>query len=207
MDEAPDFAQTRVLLDAKFDRLRVRDRTLLQSIVAFDVFVGPQLLAVFLGLSPAAISTSLSKLKRTGLIRATPEGEVVISYRVLRDILPESWRHPGPLEALRMAALLLDNRDWYAIARRAELCVLAGHLEEAVGEFERAGIEAQHRGQLKEAARMFAVAVRTAKAAINDQNYVRDESSDEDWLERAAARARSRAKTVRLKIQRASSAF
>ncbi len=206
MAEAPDFAQTRVLLDAKFDRLRVRDRTLLQSIVAFDVFVGPQLLAVFLGLSPAAISTSLSKLKRTGLIRATPEGEVGISYRVLRDILPQSWRHPGPLEAVRMAALLIDNGDWYAIARRAELCVLAGHLEEAVGEFERAGIEAQHGGHLKDAARIFAVAVKTAKAAINDENYVRDQSSDEDWLERAAARCRSRAKTVRLKIQRASSA-
>ena len=207
MAEAPDFAQTRVLLDAKFDRLRVRDRTLLQSIVAFDVFVGPQLLAVFLGLSPAAISTSLSKLKRTGLIRATPEGEVGISYRVLRDILPQSWRHPGPLEAVRMAALLIDNGDWYAIARRAELCVLAGHLEEAVGEFERAGIEAQHGGRLKEAARIFALAVKTAKAAMNDANYVRDESSDEDWLERTAARCRGRAKTVRLKIQRAASAI
>jgi DNA-binding transcriptional ArsR family regulator len=203
--EAPDFAQTRALLDAKFDRLRVRDRTLLQSIVAFDVFVGPQLLAVFLGLSPAAVSASLSKLKRTGLIRSTPQGEVGISYRVLRDILPESWRHPGPLEAVRMAALLIDNADWYAIARRAELCVLAGHLEEAVGEFERAGIEAQHQGRLKESARCFAIAVRTAKAAINDPAYVRDESSDEDWLERAAARCRGRAKSVRLKIQRASS--
>jgi hypothetical protein len=207
MAEAPDFAQTRALLDAKFDRLRVRDRTLLQSIVAFDVFVGPQILAVFLGLSPAAITTSLSKLKRTGLIRATPEGEVGISYRVLRDILPESWRHPGPLEAVRMASLLIDNNDWYAIARRAELCVLAGHLEEAVREFERAGIEAQHGGALKEAARIFAIAVKTAKAAINDATYVRDQSSDEDYLERAAARCRGRAKTVRLKIQRAASAI
>jgi DNA-binding transcriptional ArsR family regulator len=205
--EAPDFAQTRALLDAKFDRLLVRDRTLLQSIVAFDVFVGPQLLAVFLGLSPAAVGTSLSKLKRTGLIRATPAGEVGISYRVLRDILPESWRHPGPLEALRMAALLIGNDDWYAIARRAELCVLAGHLEEAVREFERAGIEAQHQGQLKEAARIFAVALKTAKAAINDADYVRDQSSDEDWLERATARCRGRAKAVRLKIQRAASAL
>ena len=202
MAEAPDFAQTRALLDAKFDRLLVRDRTLLQSIVAFDVFVGPQLLAVFLGLSPAAVSTSLSKLKRTGLIRATPEGEVGISSRVLRDILPASWRHPGPIEALRMAALLIDNGDWYAIARRAELCVLAGHLEEAVGEFERAGIEAQHQGQLKESARVFALAVKPAKAAINDPTYVRDRSSDEDYLARTAVRCRSRAKTVRLKIQR-----
>jgi DNA-binding transcriptional ArsR family regulator len=205
--EAPDFAQTRALLDAKFDRLLNRDRTLLQSIVAFDVFVGPQLLAVFLGLSPAAVSKSLSKLKRTGLIRATPEGEVGISYRVLRDILPESWRHPGPLEALRMAALLIDNADWYAIARRAELCVLASHLEEAVGEFERAGIEAQHQGYLKDAARFYALAVKTAKAAINDATYVRDQSSDEDYLERTAARCRSRAKAVRLKIQRDSSAI
>jgi DNA-binding transcriptional ArsR family regulator len=202
MAEAPDFAITRALLDAKFDRLRSRDRTLLQSIVAFDVFVGPQMLAVFLGLSPAAVSTSLSKLKRTGLIRATPQGEVGISYRVLRDILPESWRHPGPLEAVRMAALLIDNGDWYAIARRAELCVLAGHLEEAVGEFERAGIEAQHQGYLKDAARAFALAIKTAKAAINDPNYVRDRSSDEDYLERTAARCRGRAKAVRLKIQR-----
>jgi DNA-binding transcriptional ArsR family regulator len=207
MTEAPDFAQTRALLDAKFDRLRVRDRTLLQSIVAFDVFVGPQLLAVFLGLSPAAVSNSLSKLKRTGLIRATPAGEVGISYRVLRDILPESWRHPGPLEALRMAALLIDNGDWYAIARRAELCVLAGHLDEAVNEFERAGIEAHHQGHLKDAARNFAIAVKTAKAAINDPEYVRDLSNDEDWLERAAGRCRSRAKAIRLKIQRASSAL
>jgi hypothetical protein len=205
MAEAPDFAQTRALLDAKFDRLLVRDRTLLQSIVAFDVFVGPQLLAVFLGLSPAAVSTSLSKLKRTGLIRATPEGEVGISYRVLRDILPASWRHPGPLEALRMAALLIDNGDWYAIARRAELCVLAGHLEEAVGEFERAGIEAQQAGALKEAARIFSLAAKTAKAAINNPAYVRDRSSDEDYLERTAARCRSRAKAVRLKIQRETS--
>lgn len=207
MAEAPDFAQTRALLDAKFDRLLVRDRTLLQSIVAFDVFVGPQMLAVFLGLSPAAVSTSLSKLKRTGLIRATPAGEVGISYRVLRDILPASWRHPGPLEALRMAALLIDNGDWYAIARRAELCVLAGRLEEAVGEFERAGIEAQHRGDLKEASRVFSLAIKTAKAAINDPKYMRDRSSDEDYLERTAARCRSRAKTVRLKIQRETSAL
>jgi hypothetical protein len=75
------------------------------------------------------------------LIRATTEGEVGITYRVLRDILPKSWRHPGPLEALRMAALPIDNGDWYAIARRAELYVLGGHPDEAVAEFERAGIE------------------------------------------------------------------
>ena len=80
--------------------------------------------------------------------------------------------------------------------------MLAGHIEEAVGEFERAGIEAQHRGFLKDALRVFALAVKTAKAAINDPTYVRDRSSDEDYLERTAARCRRRAKTVRLKIQR-----
>ena len=205
MPPGPDLALTRALLDAKYDRLRVRDRTLLQSIVAFDVFVGPQLLALLLGLSPAAVNSSLSKLKRAGLIRATPEGEVGITYRVLRDVLPESWRHPGPLDALRMAVLLLDNGDWYAIARRAELYVLAGHLQEAVGEFERAGIEAQHSGALRDASRLFALAGKTAKAAINDPDYVRDQSSDEDWFERTAARCRARAKAVRLRIQRAAS--
>jgi DNA-binding transcriptional ArsR family regulator len=186
----PDLALTRALLDEKFDRLRVRERTLLQSIVALDVFVGPQLLALLLGLSPAAVNTSLSKLKRAGLIRATPEGEVGITYRVLRDILPTSWRHPGSLEALRMAALLIEAGDWYAIARRAELYVLGGRLEDAVGEFERAGIEAQHRGSLKDASRLFALAAKTAKAAINDPDYVRDQSSDEDWLARTTARSK-----------------
>ena len=205
-DGGPDLALTRELLNEKFDRLLVRDRTLLQSIVAFDVFVGPQLLALLLGLSPAAVNSSLSKLKRAGLIRATPAGEVGITYRVLRDILPQSWRHPGPLEALRMASLLTDTVDWYATARRAELYVLAGHLEEAVGEFERAAIEAQHGGDLKEAARVFALAAKTAKAAINDPNYVRDRSSDEDWLERTGARCRARSKAVRLRMQRAASA-
>jgi hypothetical protein len=200
--ESPDLALTRALLDEKFDRLRVRDRTLLQSIVAFDCFVGPQLLALFLGLAPAAVNTSLSKLKRAGLVRATAEGEVGITYRVLRDILPASWRHPGPLEALRMAGLLIDNSDWYAIARRAELYVLAGHLTTAVAEFERSGIEAQHRGYLKEAAHVFALAIKTAKAALNEPAYVRDQSSDEDVLERTAARCRARAKAVRLKLQR-----
>lgn len=205
-DGGPDLALTRELLNEKFERLLARDRTLLQSIVAFDVFVGPQLLALLLGLSPAAVNSSLSKLKRAGLIRATPEGEVGITYRVLRDILPQSWRHPGSLEALRMASLLIDTVDWYAIARRAELYVLAGHLEEAVGEFERAAIEAQHLGDLKEAARIFALAAKTAKAAINDPGYVRDRSSDEDWLERAAARCRARSKALRLRIQRSASA-
>jgi hypothetical protein len=201
-DGAPDLAITRALLDEKFDRLHLRDRTLLQSIVAFDVFVGPQLLALLLGISPAAVNTSLSKLKRAGLVRATPEGEVGITYRVLRDILPKSWCHPGPLEALRMAALLIDNGDWYAIARRAELYVLAGHLEDAVAEFERAGIEAQHKGHLKDASRVFALAIKTAKAALNDPGYVPDKSSDEDSLERTSARCRARAKAVRLRIQR-----
>jgi len=203
---SPDLALTRELLVAKFDRLRVRDRTLLQSIVAFDVFVGPQLLAMLLGLSPAAVNTSLSKLKRAGLIRSMPEGEVGITYRVLRDILPASWRHPGPLEALRMALLLIDNGAWEAIARRAELYVLAGHLEQAVGDFERAANEAQQRDQLREAVRLFAQAARTAKAAINDPEYVRDQSSDEDWLERTVERCRARTKALRLRIQRAASA-
>jgi len=205
MATGPDLTLTRALLDEKFGRLRVRDRTLLQSIVALDVFVGPQLLALLLGLSPAAVNNSLSKLKRTGLIRATPDGDVGITYQVLRDILPASWRHPGPLEALRMAALLIDHSDCYAIARRAELYVLAGHLVEAVGEFERAGIEAQHRGYLKDAARLFARAAKTAKAAFNDPAYVRDRSSDEDGVERSAARCRARAKVIRLRMQRASS--
>jgi DNA-binding transcriptional ArsR family regulator len=198
----PDLTLTRALLEQTFDRLRVRDRTLLQSIVAFDVFVGPQLLAMLLGISPAAVNISLSKLKRAGLVRSTPDGEVGITYRVLRDILPASWRHPGPLDALRMAMLLIDNTNWYAIARRAELCVLAGHLEEAAGEFERAGIEAEHQNDLREAARLFASAVKTAKAAINDPRHVRDQSLDEDRLERAEARCRARTKSLRLRIQR-----
>jgi len=205
MANGPDLALTRALLVEKCDRLRVRDRTLLQSIVAFDVFVGPQLLAMLLGLPPATVHTSLSKLKRAGLIRSTPEGEVGITYRVLRDILPASWSLPGPLEALRMALLLIDNGAWQAIARRAELYVLAGHLEEAVVDFERAGVEAQHHADLKDAARLFALAARTAKAAINDPEYVRDQSQDEDWLERAADRCRARTKAIRLRIQRAAS--
>lgn len=200
-----DLALTRALLDEKYDRLRIRERTLLQSIVALDVFVGPQLLAMLLGLSPAAVNTSLSKLNRAGLIRTTPEGEVGITYRVLRDILPTSWRHPGPLEALRMAALLIDNGDWYAIARRAELYVLGGRLADAVSEFERAGIEAQHRGALRDASRLFASAARTAKAAVNDPDYVCDQSFDEDWLAHTAARCRARAKAVRLRLQRIAS--
>jgi DNA-binding transcriptional ArsR family regulator len=200
-----DLALTRALLDEKFDRLRLRERTLLQSIVALDVFVGPQLLALLLGLSPAAVNTSLSKLKRAGLIRTTPDGEVGITYRVLRDILPVSWRHPGPLEALRMAALLIDNGDWYAIARRAELYVLGGQLDAAVGEFERAGIEAQQRAALRDASRLFSLAAKTAKAAMNDPDHVLDLSSDEDVLARTAARCRARAKAVRLRIQRAAS--
>lgn len=203
----PDLVLTRELLDEKFDRLLARDRTLLQSIVALDVFVGPQVLALLLGLSPAAVNASLSKLKRAGLIRATPEGEVGITYRVLRDIFPQSWRHPGPLEALRMASLLIDNAGWSAIARRAELYVLAGHLEAAAGEFERAAIEAQHRGELKDAARIFTLAAQTAKAAINDPAYVRDQSSDEDFLERTAVRCRARSKALRLQIQRTASAL
>lgn len=207
MVPGPDLALSRALVTEKCERLRVRDRTLLQSIVAYDVFVGPQLLAVLLGLPTAAVQTSLSKLKRAGLVRATADGEVGITYRVLRDILPASWRHPSPLEALRMAVLLVDNTEWRAIARRGELYVLAGHLAEAVGELERAGIEAQHRGDLKDAARLFASAARTAKAAVNDVEYVRDLSSDEDALERAAARCRARAKAVRLRMQRAVSAF
>jgi hypothetical protein len=207
MAPGPDLALSRALLVEKCDRLRVRDRTLLQSIVAFDIFVGPQLLAVLLGLPTASVHTSLSKLRRAGLIRTTPEGEVGMTYRVLRDILPASWRQPNPLEALRMALLLIDNTDWRAIARRAELYVLATHLAEAVGDFERAGVEAQHRGDLKDAARLFALAVRTAKAAINDPDYVRDLSSDEDSLEHAAQRCRARTKAVRLRIQRAGSAL
>jgi DNA-binding transcriptional ArsR family regulator len=199
---APDLTLTRALLEETFERLRVRDRTLLQSIVAFDVFVGPQLLAMLLGISPAAVNTSLSKLKRAGLVRATPDGEVGITYRVMRDILPASWRHPGPLDALRMAMLLIDNHNWYAIARRAELCVLAGHLEEAAGEFERAGVQAEHQNGLRDAARLFALAVKTAKAAINDPAYVRDQSLDEDRLERTAARCRARTKAIRSRIQR-----
>jgi DNA-binding transcriptional ArsR family regulator len=202
-----DLALTRALLDEKFDRLRGRERTLLQTIVALDVFVGPQLFALLLGLSPAAVNTSLSKLKRAGLIRATPEGEVGITYRVLRDILPPSWKQPGPLDALRMAALLIDNGDWYAIARRAELYVLGGALADAVGEFERAGIEAQHRNALRDAARLFSLAAKTAKAAINDAAYVRDQSFDEDGLARAAARCSARAKGARLRLQRAPSAL
>jgi DNA-binding transcriptional ArsR family regulator len=162
---------------------------------------------MLLGISPSAVNSSLSKLKRAGLVRSTPEGEVGITYRVLRDVLPESWRHPGPLEALRMAVLLIDNGDWYAIARRAELYVLAGHLKEAVGEFERAGVEAQHRSALRDASRLFALAAKTAKAGINDPDYVRDESSDEDSLERAATRCRARAKAIRLRIQRTASAL
>ena len=200
MDDAYDLAITRDLLNEKVDRLRRLDRTLFQSLVAFDVFVGPQLLAVFLGLSPDAIGSSLSKLKRAGLVRATPEGEVGITYRVLRDILPGEWRQPGPVDALRMASLLLDSRDWYAIGRRAELCVLAGQLVEAVDEFERAGVEAQHREHYKEAARYYSLAATTAKAALNDPAYVRDGSADDDSLERTASRCRSRAKTVRLKL-------
>jgi hypothetical protein len=105
-----------------------------------------------------------------------------------------------------MAAVLIDNGDWYAIARRAELYVLGGHLEEAAGEFERAGIEAQHQGDLREAVRVFALAAKTAKAAINDPAHVADRSSDEDSLERTAARCRARAKAVRLRMQRAASA-
>ena len=205
MPTGQDLSLTRALLDEKFGRLRARDRTLLQTIVAFDVFVGPQLLALVLGLPPAAVNTSLSKLKRAGLIRATEEGEFGITYRVLRDILPSTWRHPGPLEALRMATLLVDKGDWSAIARRAELYVLAGDLEAAVGEFERAGIEAQQCSALKDASRLFALAANTAKAALNDPHYVRDNSTDEDWLERTAARCRARAKAVRLRIQRAAS--
>lgn len=201
----PDLTLTRALLERTFDRLRVRDRTMLQSIVAFDVFVGPQLLALLLGISPDAVNTSLSKLKRTGLVRTTPEGEVGITYRVLRDILPASWRHPGPLEALQMAMLLNDNTNWYAIARRAELCILAGHLEEAAAEFERAAIEAEHQNDLCDAARLFNSAAKTAKAAVNDSGYVRDQSLDEDLLERAAARCRTRSKALRLRIQRKTS--
>jgi DNA-binding transcriptional ArsR family regulator len=201
-----DLALTRALLDEKCDRLHLRERTMLQSIVALDVFVGPQLLALLLGLSPAAVNTSLSKLKRAGLIRSTPEGEVGITYRVLRDILPVSWRHPGPLEAVRMASLLIDNGDWYAIARRAELYVLGGQLQDAVGDFERAGVEAQHSGSLKDASRLFARAAKTAKAAANHPDYVRDESFDEDWLVRTGARCRARAKAVRLRLQRTANA-
>ena len=207
MTPGPDLVLTRALLDEKFGRLRSRDRTLLQSLVALDVFVGPQLLAMLLRISPSAVNSSLSKLKRAGLVRSTPEGEVGITYRVLRDVLPESWRHPGPLEALRMAVLLIDNGDWYAIARRAELYVLAGHLGEAVGEFERAGVGAQQRDALRDASRLFALAAKTAKAAINDPDYVRDESSDEDSLVRAATRCRARAKAIRLRIQRNASAL
>lgn len=201
----PDLSLTRALVEQTFDRLRVRDRTMLQSIVAFDVFVGPQLLALLLGISPAAVNISLSKLKRAGLVRSTPDGEVGITYRVLRDILPASWRHPGPLDALRMAMLLIDNTNWYAIARRAELCVLAGHLEEAAAEFERAGIEAEHQNDLRAAARLFGSAATTAKAAINDPGYVSDRSLDEDGLERAAKRCRVRIKSLRLRIQRTTS--
>ena len=90
MTPGPDLVLTRALLDEKFGRLRSRDRTLLQSLVALDVFVGPQLLAMLLRISPSAVNSSLSKLKRAGLVRSTPEGEVGITYRVLRDLLPES---------------------------------------------------------------------------------------------------------------------
>jgi hypothetical protein len=200
MYDAPDLALTRDLLNEKVVRLRRCERTLFQSLVAFDVFVGPQLLAGFLGLAPDRVGASLSKLKRAGLVRSTPAGEVGITYRVLRDILPGEWRRPGPVDALRMASLLLDSRDWYAIGRRAELCVLAGELTVAVREFERAGIEAQHGEHFKEAARYYALAVTTAKAAMNEPSYTRDESEDEDGLERTAARCRSRAKSVRLKL-------
>jgi hypothetical protein len=84
---------------------------------------------------------------------------------------------------------------------------LPGHLKEAVGEFERAGVEAQHRSALRDASRLFALAAKTAKAGINDPDYVRDESSDEDSLERAATRCRARAKAIRLRIQRTASAL
>ena len=202
MAEAPDLALTRALLDEKFLRLRPRDRNLLRSIVAFDVFVGPQLLAVFLGLPPATVAASLAKLKRAGLVRTADDGSVGITYRVLRDILPESWRHPGPLDALRMAGMLLEGEDWYAIARRAELYVLGGHLGEAVAALERAGIEAEHHGALAEAARIFSLAAKTDKAALNDPQYVPDRSFDDDEFERSAARCRGRAKAARLKLHR-----
>ena len=200
MAPGPDLALSRALLLEKCDRLRVRDRTLLQSIVAFDVFVGPQLLAVLLGLPPASVHTSLSKLKRAGLIRSTPEGEVGITYRVLRDILPASWRQPSPLEALSMALLLIDNADWRAIARRAELYVLAGHLRRPSAI--RTG---RGRGPTPRRPQGRGAAVRTgrrtAKAAINDPEYVRDRSSDEDSLEHAAQRCRARTKAIRLRIR------
>jgi hypothetical protein len=101
-----------------------------------------------------------------------------------------------------MARLLLDSNDWYAISRRAELYVVAGHLEEAVREFERAGIEAHHRALFKESSRAFALAARTARAATEAPGYIPDGSFDEDSLERTAARCRRRAKADRLRHQR-----
>jgi DNA-binding transcriptional ArsR family regulator len=200
--DVPDLALTRALLNEKFLRLRPRDRNLLRSIVAFDVFVGPQLLAVFLGLSPATVAASLTALKRAGLVRASDDGRVGITYRVLRDILPASWRHPGPLEALRMAGLLGESNDWAALARRAELYVLAAHLPDAVATFERAGVEAAHCGYLADAARLFTLGANAAKAAARDPKYVPDFSFDDDEFERTAARCHARARAARSKLRR-----
>jgi DNA-binding transcriptional ArsR family regulator len=191
--ETPKLALTRAIISDLLEQLGRRDFALLRAIVAFDIFVGPQLLAVFLGLSPTAVGTSLSKLKRTGLVRDAPEGRIGLTYGVLRDIFPARWRRVSPIDALRMAALLVEDSDWYAISRRAELYVLGGLLEDAVREFERAAILAQDRGLLEESAATFMLAAKTSKAALNSEAHVQDKSFDEDWLVRAAERCQARA--------------
>ena len=71
MDNAPDLALTRALLDEKFVRLHRRDLALFRSIVAFDMCVGPQLLAVMFGL-PADIVAQLERMRGPRVLVTTP---------------------------------------------------------------------------------------------------------------------------------------
>jgi hypothetical protein len=188
-----DLVLTSRLVQATFARLAQRERDVLRAIVAFDVFVYPRIVARLLGLSPRDLRASLRTLQATGLIRSTDAGAVGMTYNVLREIFPPEWRLPGPLDALRMAALLVGCGDWYAISRRAELYTLGAHFAEAVADFERAAIEASHRGLHAEARVLFMKAVATARQARIAPGYVPDASTDDDLFETVAVRCRKRA--------------
>ncbi len=188
-----DFSLTESLIQGIFARLAWRERQVLRTLVAFDVFVYPRLVAALLGIPAREVHASLSTLRATGLIRNTEEGSVGMTYQVLREIFPPEWRLPSPIDALRMAALLVNTTDWYAISRRAELHVLGGRLEDAARDFERAAIEASHRGHHADARSLFMKAAKTAREAAASPAYVPDASEDEDTLERTAIRCRKRA--------------
>jgi hypothetical protein len=188
-----DLALSASLVQAMFAQLALRERQVLRAIVAFDVFIYPRIVARLLGLSPRELRSSIRALQATGLIRSTDAGAVGMTYAVLREIFPAEWRLPGPLDALRMAALLVGSTDWYAISRRAELFALGAHFAAAVADFERAAIEASHRGLHAEARSLFMRAVATARQARLAPGYVPDASEDEDPFEHAMTRCRKRA--------------